>query len=560
MADKIKTGVEIEVGIKGDASVKSIKAELRQATSEASALAIKFGDNSKEAIEAAKHVAQLRDTIEDTNKRIQAFNPDTFGRIATITQGIAAGFSAAQGAAALFGASAANIEKQMLKVQAAIALSQGLNTLKDLSQQLTAIGRVIIEKVVTSFTTLRGALMATGFGALAIAVGTIAANWEKVSNKVVELVPILGRLGEVWQNVRRAAIGSFAATVEGLKVIGEVVKDIFTLNFKDAVDTARTFGQRTADAYNEALAKEDTKQREAREKLELEAEVKRLEKKLEIEKAYQRNTYALELQVLNMKMSLYAKDTDEYHKALVAKIALQTEHNKKVAAMEAERIRNTVAGLKFEQIQSVGAQQAVIDTRSKLVPINAKIISDIGKQQQTASDEWLKREEWLQENKVMLAASAFGALSALSQAFAGQTEKQQRRMFEINKAMQIAETIISTYSAAQKAYQSQMNVPSPDAPIRAAIAAGIAIAQGLAKVAMIRKTEFNSTSSPSSATSTNAPASISAPSRTAQRGVPTNMTGDEGQQGKELKVYVLEHDISRAQRRGSRLSGAGKVR
>lgn len=67
---------------------------------------------------------------------------------------------------------------------------------------------------------------------------------------------------------------------------------------------------------------------------------------------------------------------------------------------------------------------------------------------------------------------------------------ESKKAFQINKAAQIAETIVSTYSAAQKAYNSQLTVPSPDAPVRAAVAAGIAIAQGLARVAAIKNTQF----------------------------------------------------------------------
>ena len=59
----------------------------------------------------------------------------------------------------------------------------------------------------------------------------------------------------------------------------------------------------------------------------------------------------------------------------------------------------------------------------------------------------------------------------------------------IGKALAVASTTISTYMAAQQAYASQLTIPSPDAPIRAAIAAGIAIAQGLARVAQIVKVD-----------------------------------------------------------------------
>jgi hypothetical protein len=68
-----------------------------------------------------------------------------------------------------------------------------------------------------------------------------------------------------------------------------------------------------------------------------------------------------------------------------------------------------------------------------------------------------------------------------------------RKQFKVTKAFNIAMTIADTYMAAQKAYLSQMLIASPTAPIRAKIAAGIAVASGLAKVAAISRTTFKST-------------------------------------------------------------------
>lgn len=563
MAEKVTTGVEIEVGVKGDASVKSIKTELRQATAEAASLAVKFGENSKEAITAAKRVAGLRDIIDDTNRRIQAFDPGPFQRIATLSQGIAAGFSAAQGAAALFGLEGENIEKQMLKVQGAIALSTGLHALADLSKQLAAVGSVIVNKVITAFTTLRGALIATGIGAIGIALGAIVANFDKISAKAVQLVPVLGRLGEVWDRVKQVAMGTFAGIVEGLRGIGAIVYDLVTLNFSGALAEASTFGQNVAKAYGEGVQGEQAKQEKARTDVALAAHIATLEKRLEIDKAYQRNTYALELQIFNDKLKLYAKDTDEYQKALVGKIALQTEHNKELQRLNAERLANSTAALTFEEIKE---KESVVKrgvVRAELIPINANIIQRIKDDIILSVDEELQRQKQLHDAKVSIAASGFAALAQLTTAFAGSSEKQQRRAFEVNKALQTAQTIIETYSSAVGAYRSQLTIPSPDAPVRAAIAAGVAIASGLARVAMIQKTQFNTSSiagAPVFSTPNISAPSIGGTNTLAAASRATGQTGDEGQQGKDIKVYVLEHDISQAQRKGNRLSGAGRVR
>lgn len=86
-----------------------------------------------------------------------------------------------------------------------------------------------------------------------------------------------------------------------------------------------------------------------------------------------------------------------------------------------------------------------------------------------------------------LAADGLGALSSL---FA----QGGKKAFEISKALAIGQTIISTYAAAQKAYESQLSIPDPSAPARAAVAAGIAIVSGLARVAAISNTSYGSRS------------------------------------------------------------------
>ena len=69
-----------------------------------------------------------------------------------------------------------------------------------------------------------------------------------------------------------------------------------------------------------------------------------------------------------------------------------------------------------------------------------------------------------------------------------------RKQFNTAKAFNIGMATVETYLAAQKAYTSQLVVGDPTSPIRAKIAAGVAVASGLAKVAAIARTKFQSTS------------------------------------------------------------------
>ena len=113
-------------------SVGSIKKQLKEATQDLVAMADKFGEGSTEAVNAAKRVAELRDRIGDAKSMADAFNPDAkFRAFSQSLQGVAGGFAAVQGAMAVFGVESEDLQKTLVKVQGALALSEGLNTFLD---------------------------------------------------------------------------------------------------------------------------------------------------------------------------------------------------------------------------------------------------------------------------------------------------------------------------------------------------------------------------------------------------------------------------------------------
>jgi len=97
------------------------------------------------------------------------------------------------------------------------------------------------------------------------------------------------------------------------------------------------------------------------------------------------------------------------------------------------------------------------------------------------------------ELRTQVASQTFSILTNLNEAFSKKGEQANKKAFQRNKALGIAETLVSTYMAAQKAYLSQLTA-TPDSPIRAVLAAAAATASGLARVAAIKSTQFNSTS------------------------------------------------------------------
>ena len=114
------------------------------------------------------------------------------------------------------------------------------------------------------------------------------------------------------------------------------------------------------------------------------------------------------------------------------------------------------------------------------------------------------------------------------------------------KALAVAGTLVSTYSAAQKAYESQM-VPSIDSPVRAAIAAAAAIAQGLANVKAILSVKVAGMSS--SSVSGGGPATVEAPDFNVVGASETSQlaTSLAGVTGKPIQAFVVSKQVTTQQ-------------
>ena len=193
-------------------SVGSLKKQLREAQNEVNTLAEKFGATSKEAIAAAKRAAELKDAIGDAKALTEAFNPDAkFKALTASLSGVAGGFGAIQGAMALFGAESDNVQKTLLKIQSAMAISQGLQAVGESIDSFKQLGAVIqnsttlqkannaataaaaavqrlftgaVNETAVGFKVLKGAIAATGIGLILVALGAIVSYWDDITASI----------------------------------------------------------------------------------------------------------------------------------------------------------------------------------------------------------------------------------------------------------------------------------------------------------------------------------------------------------------------------------------
>jgi hypothetical protein len=156
------------------------------------------------------------------------------------------------------------------------------------------------------------------------------------------------------------------------------------------------------------------------------------------------------------------------------------------------------------------------------------------------SDARIEIDKKENEAKMQNAAMAAGLLNTVSSLVGKNTAA--------GKATAIAATTIDTYLGAQKAYTSQLIPGDPSSPIRAAIAAAIAVAGGIKNVREIAKTKVPGGGA-ASAPSINASAPASVPQVPTIGNSPITALGAAMTPTQPLRAYVVESEVTGSQKR-----------
>jgi hypothetical protein len=220
-----------------DVDVKPLKTQLKEATVSLQAARQKFGEFSEEAINAAKKVAAIKDAIEDAKEASDQFDPGKrFQALTTAASTAAAGVAAVQGAMALFGAESDNVQKALLKVQGAMALSQGLSQLKDIGKVGEQL-KISFSGLTTGVNGFKKALIATGIGALVVAVGMLVAYWDDIKGLVGGVGSQQKKLNESSKEnlkTQEEKLDAIDGQSNQLKLQGKSEKDILNIKIKQS--------------------------------------------------------------------------------------------------------------------------------------------------------------------------------------------------------------------------------------------------------------------------------------------------------------------------------------
>lgn len=547
---------EVELGNSTN-SVKSLKAELRQVTNELATLE----EGSAAFVNAAKRAGELKDKIGDVKNTINAFNPEKKFQAIGDAVGIAAnGFAAMQGAMALMGSESKELNKVIAQTQGAIALATGLNGLLGMGDAFKNLKLVAKDALLG----IKTAIGATGIGLFVVAAGLIYANWEKLSKLLKDTFPIFNDMGKVFDKIREMAYGAGEVIKNALLMPFKTLSKVLTGDFKGALEEIKN-GYNIIGNYEKGAEKGREANRQAAAEDRLKKLIEEKEKELEVHKAAGKDTYKEELALNKLKQQAAKDNAEELAKLQQAEKVLIAGHQKDLAAKakaEAEK-QKAEAKKKAEELKSFRDAEAAYDKEQldkklarekeyKQQELDAK--AEFARQELENQEDQAKAEKEIAENVAKAKIESYQLASnalMLAAELAGKSTAE-------GKILASAATLINTYLAAQSAYASQMAILTPDAPIRAAIAAGIAVANGLANVAAINAVQVPGGKGSGASGSSSTPSMPAAPAMR-PTGFSTGQPSQIPPKVEPQKVYVVESDITNTQKKVSRIESKATI-
>jgi len=246
--------------------VQGLKMELR----EMKGILLSAKEGSEEYNTALKRSAELADNLGDMQDRIKGSALDFDGVMNNTTKiigGVANGYQALQGAQALFGKENEDLQKTLIKIQAAMALAQGIEgmggmfkAMRNLKDQVVQF--TIVQKISEVAQRVWNAAMSANpigivIGAIAVLVGAISGlySWYKKS-EAATLAENTAMDGLVTTSKEAAA-----AHNEHIKVMQELTETFDVATGKLTEHEKKILDIR--EAYSETLAaiKEETKEK-----------------------------------------------------------------------------------------------------------------------------------------------------------------------------------------------------------------------------------------------------------------------------------------------------------
>jgi hypothetical protein len=445
----------IELEVKDN--LGNLKQQLKQAQIEVQNLSEKFGATSKQATGAAKSAVELKDKIGNVKTVTDAFNPDAkFKALSGTLTGVAGGFSVVTGALGAFGKQNEDVEKALLKVQSAMAIASGAQSLGQSIDSFKQLGAVIksttvfqgiynfvmgisnketltnvaiteadtVAKVglgtatvgVATATTgasmamkvLRAAIISTGIGALVVGVVLLIQNFDYLKEKFNNLgtgakvllsaiMPVVGVFWALSEAYNYFAADSIKANA---KAESAIKKNTAALKGQIKANEKASEALKTKNGHEYEMAKASGASTKALRELAL----KHAEEQVALEKASLAtalNTYEKEKSTLAYLRNIGASDE------LIEKQKELTTEARKNASEERKDVQQALKDVAdIKRKNAVEVRQELTDNNTKIKDANKTHNDEIKQQNEEAAKAELDRIKKLKEDIASLEEEA----------------------------------------------------------------------------------------------------------------------------------------------------------
>jgi hypothetical protein len=451
-----------------------------------------------------KTVGDYRKVQIQTDLAVDAAATTMTQKLGGALNGVTAGFSLAQGVMGTFGAESEQIEKALLKVQSAMAIQQGIQGFREAIPSFKALKTAVVSGF-TGMTTASKVFMTTGVLALVGALTYLLTNVKVVTRAFEDFTDWLGitdnaakrNAKAIEDNAKRVAAANNMA-MESSKKRADVIAASYDHEIKMAeingknttkleIERSQNMSQKARERYNIALKEyNDLQGINKAYAIERRRELKDI---LDAEKStIQSERFAREEARAQDK-----KDRSEDYAEQKEEKLQQARERYEAATKELAEIRDKE--LKPIELEKIKIRQEGLNVLQGQLNEEAEMKRKANEQEllelEVKGQRAAKIAEQANSFQVKATLDGLSAIASISELFAGKSEKAAKRAFQVQKAANIATALITTYQNATSAYASQFTpIPTPDSPIRGGIAAGIAVATGLANVAKISQQKF----------------------------------------------------------------------
>ena len=246
--------------------------DLSRSIKEYMTIAIQAGTETPVGKEAIANASQLKDDLRGLGEEISRLKDGAAGMQAVLQLGstVVAGYSVAQGSMAMLGVESEELMETMVKLQSATSVLTGIQQIhanleresflmlkaKALQTNLltaaTAAYSVAVGTSSGALRVFRLALIATGIGAIVVAVGLLIANFDKVTNAVKNVSDWFGNLGEK----TRLVLSIIFPFIGAIRLVTLALEKLGIIDSEEAAQATRR-----AEAKQKALTEETTARR-----------------------------------------------------------------------------------------------------------------------------------------------------------------------------------------------------------------------------------------------------------------------------------------------------------